>query len=349
MKNLRFVNFALISTLSLITLTSCKKKTVEYSILKTAKVRVLEVDKTSSNIPQEYIGSVESSNTTDVSFITTGSINRMNCSEGQNVSKGQLMASLNTTTLQNTHSASVFALKQAQDAYNRLNNMYQSQSLPEIKLIDIKTKLEEAKATEIITRKALSDSYLYAPVSGVISKKYFENGMNVTLGVPVYTIMNLNSVKIKIPIPEGEISQVQRGDFVDIKVSALDNKTYRGQVIEKGVAANPISHTYDINVKIDNPNARLMPGMVVKAYLNSNSQENFQNFFIPIQYVLVDYPDKRYVWVVDKNNIAQRKEVTLGILSGNNVEIISGINSKDRIITNGFQNISIGSKVEIIK
>ena len=58
MKNLRFVNFALISTLSLITLTSCKKKTVEYSILKTAKVRVLEVDKTSSNIPQEYIGSV---------------------------------------------------------------------------------------------------------------------------------------------------------------------------------------------------------------------------------------------------------------------------------------------------
>lgn len=328
---------------------SCSDKPKAESVLAVSKVKILNVGQSTNEVRAEYIGTVESSNVLDVSFLSTGTIEQLKFSEGQTVSKGQLMASLNTTTLKNAHATTASSLKQAQDAYKRMNEMYKSQSLPEIKLIDVKTKLEQAQSAEIMAKKSLNDSYLYAPASGVISKKHYEKGMNVVLGSPIYTIMNINSVDIDIPIPEGEISNFHRGQACDIKVTALNNQSFSGQIIEKGVVANPVSHTYNIKVRIANPKINLLPGMVVKAYFdNTNSNISSGKVTIPIRYVLLDYPDKRFVWTVDKNNVAQRKELVLGSLSGNEVEVLSGLQHGDKIVTDGYQNITMGSKVSAV-
>lgn len=326
---------------------SCSPKD-EQKETKAVSVRVQTIQYDNNTLRQEYIGTVESSNVVEASFLTTGTIDRLNFSEGQKVVKGQLMATLNTATLKSAHDVATSSLKQAKDAYNRMNDMYKNQSLPEIQMIDVKTKLEQAQSAEIIAKKSLDDSYLYAPASGVISAKNYENGMNVILGSPVYTIMNINNVDISIPIPEGEISDFKRGQYCDIKVTALGNKSFRGQIIEKGVSANPISHTYTIKVRIANANDALMPGMVVKAHFDGGSNTtDTAKVSVPLKYVLLDYPDKRFVWIVDKENVAQQKSVTLGALTGNNVEILSGLQSGDKIITDGYQNISSGSKVSV--
>lgn len=351
MKNKKNIaKYALVFFLPIV-INSCSDKDENESALEVSKVKIINVGKNTEDIRNEYIGTVESSNTVDVSFLTTGTIEQLYFREGQNVKKGQLMAKLNTTTLNSAYSASVSTLRQAQDAYSRMNEMYNKESLPEIKLIDVKTKLAQAQSAEIMAKKSLNDSYLYAPESGVISKKNYENGMNVVLGATVYTIMNINSVDINIPVPEGEVSNFDRGQYCDINVTALGNKSFRGQIIEKGVSANPISHTYDIKVRISNSNFSLMPGMVVKAYFDNPSQDNQSDakIVVPLKYVLLDYPSKRFVWIVDKNNKAQRKEVVLGELLGNNVEIISGLHQGDKVVADGYQNISSGSVVSVIK
>lgn len=328
---------------------SCSEKEKDENVYRMNKVAVIQIQNNSIESKSEYIGTVQSSSTVDASFLTTGTVEKMNFAEGQSVTKGQLLATLNTTTLKSAHEAAVSTFTQAKDAYNRMNEMYKSQSLPEIKLIDVKTKLEQARSAEIMTKKSLEDSYLYAPESGVISQKNYENGMNVILGAPVYTIMNISNVDINVPIPEGEISDFKRGQFCDIKVTALGNKSFRGQIIEKGVSANPLSHTYAIKIRIANDDRALIPGMVVKAYFDSGSVSNGDNkISIPLKYVLLDYPDKRFVWIADKNDRTVRKWVTLGNLFGNNVEILSGLKPGDRIITDGYQNISSGSKVKIV-
>ncbi|WP_294199889.1 efflux RND transporter periplasmic adaptor subunit [uncultured Chryseobacterium sp.] len=332
-------------------ISSCNDNAPSNNMLEVSKVKVISAGKNVESASDEYIGTVESSNTVDVSFISTGTIEQLYFKEGQSVRKGQLMAKLNTTTLKSAHTASVSTLKQAQDAYSRMNEMYKNQSLPEIKLIDFKTSLAKAQSAEMIAKKSLDDSYLYAPESGTISKKYFENGMNVVLGAPVYTIMNINTVDVNIPIPEGEISGFERGQYCDVVVTALGQKKFRGQIIIKGVSANPVSHTYNIKVRISNSNTGgLMPGMVVKAYFDNPSQNRKSNdkIIIPLKYILLDYPDKRFVWIADKNNKVQRKEVNLGQLLGNDVEIIGGLQIGDRIITDGYQNINPGSKVTVI-
>lgn len=327
-----------IATLSL---ASCRSKEEETET-KTVAVEVQKLNYSNSAGSEEYIGTVESENTVDVSFLTIGTIERMYATEGQKVGKGQLLASLNMSSLKSTHDLAAATLKQAEDAYKRMTAMYESKSLPEVQYIDYSTKLEQAKATEAIARKNLADGSLYAPQSGVVSIKYVEPGASAMPGTPVYQIMDIGSVKIKVAVPENDISSIRVGSPCNLKISALGNESFNGVVVEKGVSANPISHTYDIKVKVDNSAGKLRPGMVCKAYLDNESEEGQGKIIVPLKSVQVDYSGKRFVWIKDKDDKAVYKEITLGKLQGNGVVVENGLNEGDELITEGYQNISEG-------
>lgn len=340
-KHLGILSFVLV-------LFSCSSKE-EKTEARTVLVNVQQIKADNSAYQQEYIGTVESENAVDVSFLVVGTIEQLYVHEGQRVSKGQLLGRLNAVSLKNAHESSLASLKQAQDAYKRMSAMYESKSLPEIKFIEIKTQVEQAKANEAIARKNVQDGNLYAPQSGVIGRRYLEPGANVLPGNPVFNIMDIASVKVKTAIPEGEISGIHTGTRCQVKISALNDETFEGQVIEKGVAANPVSHTYDIKIKINNASGKIMPGMVCRTYLGNSGSADKANIIVPIKAVQVDYSGKRFVWLKDKQNKAVYKEVTLGNLTENGVQITSGLQDGDELITAGYQNISNGTLVTVKK
>jgi RND family efflux transporter MFP subunit len=326
--------------------TSCKNKQ-KASEVKSVAVTLEKISYDNSTYTEEYIGTVESKNTVDVSFLTMGTIERTYTGEGQMVSKGQLLANLNIASLKSTYDLTVATLKQAEDAYKRMTAMYESKSLPEIQYVDYRTKLEQAKASQAIALKNLKDGNLYAPQSGTISLKYLEPGASVMPGTPVYQIMDISSVKIKVAIPENEISSISVNSACKLKVSALGNQSFNGVVVEKGVAANPISHTYDIKVKVDNNVGKLKPGMVCKAYVDNASVGSQHKIIVPLKSIQVDYSGKRFVWLKGKDNKAVYKEITLGKLKGNGVVVENGLSEGDELITEGYQNISKGVSLTV--
>lgn len=298
---------------------------------------------------QEYIGTVESENAVDISFLVPGNIEVMYAAEGQKVSKGQVLAKLNSATLKNSHDAASASLKQTQDAFKRLSAMYESSSLPEVQYVDVKTKVEQARASEAIAKKNLMDCVIYAPHSGVIGRRYLEPGANVMPGTPVYNIMDISSVKVRTAIPEGEISSMIQGAECRVEISALGDTAYNGKIVEKGVAANPVSHTYDIKIRIANPSGSIAPGMVCRTYLNNSSDTSGQSIIIPIKAVQVDFSGKRFVWIMSTENRALKKNVVLGSLSENGVKILEGLQQGDELITAGYQKISEGTLVAAVK
>ncbi len=340
-KTIGILSFALI-------LFSCSSKE-EKNEVGAVPVTVLTIKSENRIYPQEYIGIVESENAVDVSFLVVGTIEQLYANEGQKISKGQLLGRLNTVSFKNAHDLTVASLKQAEDAFKRMSAMYKSKSLPEIQYIDAQTKLQQARSSEAIARKNLQDCNLYAPQSGVIGRRYLEPGANVMPGTPVYNIMDISSVKIKTAIPEGEISGIRTGSRSQVKISALNDETFEGQVIEKGVSANPVSHTYDIKIKINNTAGKIMPGMVCKTYLDNGNNSEKGSIIVPIKAVQVDFSGKRFVWLKDKQNKAFYREVTLGHLADNGVQIISGLQEGDQLITSGYQNISRGTLVSVKK
>jgi RND family efflux transporter MFP subunit len=333
--------------LSVLLTVSCISKEQGGQKDNTAAVKILKLQKDTLTRFQEYVGTVESNSQVDVSFLVGGNIEQMYVQEGQQISEGQLLARLNTVSLKNTYDLSVATLKQAEDAYKRLSAMYENNSLPEIQYIDAKTKFEQAKSGEAIARKNLQDADLYSPQTGVVGTRYLDPGANVMPGTPVYKLMDISTVKVNIPIPEGEISGIRVGNSCRIKISALANESFQGKVIEKGVAANPVSHTYDIKVKVNNPEGRIMPGMVCRAYLSNDRDSGSGSIIVPMKSVQVAYSGKRFVWVKNKEGRAVYKEVKLGGLCENGVRIASGLEAGEELIVEGYQNISEGTLVSV--
>ena len=314
---------------------------------KNVKVETISVGNTNLGGTKDYVGTIEEKMGSTLSFEIAGNITSIWVEEGDRVSKGQLLATINPTTVKEAHRATLTTLKQAQDAYRRFLPLHQSGTISDMKWVEIGSKLEQAKAAESIARQQLSHSTLTAPFAGVIAAKNVDLGTYVLPGQPVLKLANVAQVNAKVSVPEAEISHLHVGDKVKLTVAALSGAIFRGTISEKGIDANPISHTYDVKVGITNPQGRLLPGMVCNAQVQGSAATPF-HITVPSQSIELDVDNSRFVWTV-VNGKAHQQPVTTGDFEGDGIVILSGLKAGDQVIINGQQKVSEGMNVDTAK
>jgi len=292
-----------------------------------------------------YSGTIEESESIPLSFSVVGSVAKVLVSEGDFVKQGQLLAVLNDETYKNAYEMSLALQKQAEDAYNRLLPMYKNGNLPEIKLVEVETGLQQAKSATLITKKNVDDCKLYSPVDGIVGKRSIEPGMSAIPNLTSITIVKIEKVFARVPVSESEISSIKNGDKAKIKIGALNNSEFTGTVEEIGVMADPIAHTYKIKIGIVNKNLQIKPGMICNVIIKKNNEA--KGLFAPSRAVLVDEQGRSFVYFVN-NNKAIRKYVKVGKLLSNGVEIIEGLNDGEQIVVAGQQKLVDNSSVHIV-
>ena len=307
------------------------------------KVEVTRVKAAPAGQAGSYSGTVEEESGTLLSFAVGGTVSRVLVNEGDRVGKGQLIATLDTEQLTHNHASARAALKQAEDAYKRMEELHGKGSLPEIKWVEAQTALERARASEQMARKQLADCRLYAPFSGVISKKFAERGQNVGAGTQVVKLVAVGRMKVKIAVPESEMAQITVGQKADITVEALGGAAMRGTVAEKGVTADPLSRSYDVKLSLPKASGKLLPGMVADVKLDGARQT--QACVLPAHVVQIDERNNRFVWVASGGKAAKRI-VNVGDFTADGVIITSGLADGDMVITAGAQKVSEGMRVE---
>ena len=332
--------------ISCMMLTGCTEKSRKLE-KKNVKVETISVGNTNLGGTKDYVGTIEEKMGSTLSFEIAGNITSIRVEEGDRVSKGQLLATINPTTVKEAHRATLTTLKQAQDAYRRFLPLHQSGTISDMKWVEIESKLEQAKAAESIARQQLSHSTLTAPFAGVIAAKNVDLGTYVLPGQPVLKLANVAQVNAKISVPEAEISHLHVGDKVKLTVAALSGAIFRGTISEKGIDANPISHTYDVKVGITNPQGRLLPGMVCNAQVQGSAATPF-HITVPSQSIELDVDNSRFVWTV-VNGKAHQQPVTTGDFEGDGIVILSGLKAGDQVIINGQQKVSEGMNVDTAK
>lgn len=337
--NVKHCCVAFLCSLALI-MTGCKQQEVRE--LHPVKVKVMNVTPATFKSEQEFSGTVEESSGSTLSFPVAGTVQQIRVEAGQRVAKGELIAVLDEATLHNAYEASSAMLTQAEDAYLRMKQLHDAGSLPEIQWVEIQSKLKQAQSAEAISKKNLADGRLYAPFSGVISEKSVEVGHNVMPGLPVVRLVTINQVKICVSIPENEISHIKTGQPVNVSVPALDGKTFSGRIVEKGIAAHPLSRSYEVKALVDNQSGELMPGMICT--LNIVNEKAGTAIILPTSVIQTDERNRTFVWVND-NGKAQKKVVRTGTLTGNGVVILSGISTDDKVIVEGQQKVSEGMDI----
>lgn len=308
----------------------------------------VEVERTKNMDGSEtiaYSGTIEESESIPLCFSGIGTVARVYVSEGDFVRKGQLIAELNNETYKNAYEMSSATLKQAEDAYKRLEAMFKNGNLPEIKFVEVETGLQQAKAGAAISRRNLDDCKLYSPVDGIVGKRSIDPGMSAMPNLASINIIKIEKVFARVPISENEISLVKKGDKAKIKIAALNNSEFTGTVEEIGVMADPLAHTYKIKVGIANSNRQIKPGMICNVVLEKPNSST--GLFIPSSAVLVDEEGRNFVYAVNQNK-AMKKYVTTGKLLKSGVEVTEGLNSGEQIVVAGLQKLVDNSLVHIV-
>lgn len=371
-----------LSAISLLTVSCSKQKQTSENVI---KVKTIEASSTSIYGSESYSGTIEEYSGVSLSFPVGGTIKQLNVAEGQSVGAGQLVAVLDATTLGNLVSASSATVGQAQaavgqaraglaqaeksaaqalDAYKRMKQLHDNGSLPEIKWVEVQTQYQQAqdavnqvrqqvnqaeaavqsaKAQKNISLKNLHDTHLYAPSAGYIAKKMTDAGQNVAPGQPIAMLVNIRQVKVKINVPENDIAKIHIGQVFRFTVSSLPEQTFTARVTEKGVSADPITRSYEVKAVADNVNRKLLPGMVCDVYVQSSSTASA--ITLPANIIQIDIDNRPFVWTV-VNGVARKTNVTLGESVGDNVQIVGGLSSKDKVIIEGQQKVSNGMKVQ---
>ena len=321
---------------------SCSQKSEQKSKTPT-RVTTEVVSATTNTSGQTYVGIVEEREATAVSFTSMGTVKRVLVSEGQAVARGQLIAEMDDTQARNLLRGAEATMAQANDALERYGMLHEAGSLPEVQWVEIQSKVAQAKSQLEVAKKNLADCRLVAPVSGIIGRKYVGAGETAMPSQAVVSIFDISSVKVKVSIPETEISSISASTSSIIKVEATGS-SFEGGRIEKGVQADALTHTYDIRITVANHDRQLLPGMVASVqFVATQSQHAGQT--VPVTAVQRRANGGLFVWTVGNDSTAHRTDVTIGETTGNRVTITNGLDNSQRIVTEGYQKLSEGTKV----
>ncbi len=306
------------------------------------KVEVQTVGK-ASVAGTQYSGTVEEGSGASLSFPVSGTVIRIYVSTGSRVRKGQLLASLDASSMRNNYDAAHAALEQAEDAYRRKETLYKKGSLPEIQWVEVESKLRQARSAEAQAARNLRDCSLYAPFGGVVAGKAADEGQNVMAGMTVLKLVTAGTLKVSISVPENEIAGVDKGSRAVVTVPALGGRRFDAVVVEKGVMAHQLSRSYEVKLRIEGGDADLMPGMVAEVTLQNKGDVGSVPV-IPARVVQTDEHNRTFVWTVSGGK-AVRRDVTCGSYRADGVEIESGLNVGERIIVEGQAKVCNGTPV----
>ena len=328
--------------LSVILVSSCTSKKEQNE---KAPTRVTtEIVSTALNASgQTYVGIIEECEATAVSFTSMGVVKRMLVNEGQAVAKGQLIAEMDDTQARNLLNGAEAQMNQANDALERYKMLHDNGSLPEVQWVEIQSKVAQAKSQLEVAKKNLADCRLVAPVSGIVGKRLVNAGETAMPSQAVVNILDISTVKVKVAVPEAEISGIGANTSSIIKVEAV-NGSFKGARIEKGVQADALTHTYDIRIHVANGERKLLPGMVASVQFG-NIEKPTKELSLPVTAVQRKADGSLFVWTVSGDSTAHRTTVRTGEIMGNRIAITDGVSEGGRIVVEGYQKLSENTKV----
>ena len=329
--------------LTVVFVCSCSEKKTDGAKAPT-RVKTEVVSSACDMTGQTFVGIVEEREATAVSFTGMGAVKRVLVNEGQAVGRGQLIAEMDDTQARNLLSGAEAQMNQANDALERYKMLHDNGSLPEVQWVDIQSKVAQAKSQYEIAKKNLADCRLTAPVSGIIGKKLVGAGETALPSQAVVTILDISSVKVKVSIPEAEISGITASTPSTISVEAAQKQVSGGR-IEKGIQADALTHTYEVRINVQNGDRKLLPGMVAAVQFGAVAQQKTGQAMLPVTAVQRRADGNLFVWTVAADSTAHRTMVSTGETQGNSIVISSGIENGQRVVTEGYQKLSEGTKI----
>ena len=308
-------------------------------------VGVMTVTPMSSQYYNVYVGEINASGSAIISANHSGILESINVEQGSHVSRGEVLAEVISKNVLASYEMAHATLRQAEDGYERVKKVHESGTVADVKLVEIETQLAKARAAAKSSEESLEECKLKAPFNGTVSDVLVEEGIHVNPATPVLKIVDLSTIEVTIPVPEGEIGKIRIGQKALIDVPALGITGIEAHVELKGVTAASPSHTYRCTLVPDKKQTDLYPGMVCKVRLSEESDS--LRIRIPASSIEMDSKG-RFVWIVE-DGVVGKSYVTVDGYQEQGVIISSGLEPGEKVIVKGAAKVSTGMKVNSIE
>lgn len=307
-----------------------------------SKVMVKEIRDNSQSETLSFSGTLEEDKSVSLGFSVMGTIQSIAVKEGDRVTAGQLLATIDPTEYDNALASSKASLMQALDDYNRIKILFEKGSYPERDFVGVKTRMLQAEANKNLSEKRMKDTKLRASISGVITAKNMELGATAAPGSPVFTIVKTDKVFSTLSVPEMEIGKIAVGNECLVTIPTLEEQII-GKVSIINPVADKVSKSYAVKVELINESGKLYPGMITKNELSTG--KIITNVTVPSHAIVRDADNLNYVFVLTDKSLAKLRRISIDGLSDNEVVVSSGLSIGESIVVEGQTRIKDGQLV----
>ncbi|WP_394493533.1 efflux RND transporter periplasmic adaptor subunit [Shewanella sp. ENK2] len=348
--------------LGLLSLSACER-TVDIEPTKTL-VKTYTLPHANNEVMREFNGVARAQDLTNLSFRVEGRIERIPATKGKSVEKGELLAVLEkrdyTIALSDRQARLEVSYKQAQ----RGKQLVESKLMAQSDYDEMNAQYLVAKAEERQAELNLQYTELRAPFSGIVSDVFLESFENVQPGVSVLSIQKVERIEVDVQIPDMLIAvskkQEDRESQAKLNVSfeAFPNTQFSGRLLEVNTEKDPTTSTYIATIAVDlDPKYKVLEGMPAKVQVNLSDMTYtyHREYLVPIEAVVMqDGSDidtqNSGVWLYNAaDNSIQYQPVTLGVIVGDEIEVISGLDDGQTIITTGAARLVKGQQVQLLE
>lgn len=290
--------------------------------------------------------------------------------EGDAVRKGDPIARIVATTIEQgvKQAEAMLVAARAQESnlaveFERAQRLYQEDALSKQQFETIKTQYESVQAQVIQAEAALasaksqfSDATVTAPISGIIGKRYYENGDMANPAVPLVMIVKTERVKIKFNVTEQDLGKLAIGQTARINVKAFPDQVFEGKVQKISPILDPSTRMAEVEVLVDNEKGILKPGMYAEVEVITGVIDNV--IVVPRFAVIentslekvegVDQVIKNYYVFVVENEVAYQKKLDVTYVNHNWLAVKSGISVGDKLVVTGQNNLRDGFPVLVM-
>ncbi len=197
----------------------------------------------------------------------------------------------------------------------------------------LQARIRAAEAALRLAQTQLQNAVITAPMTGIVSHRHVDLGAYITDNTAITTLVDMQTVKIKVPISERDIGSIQSGLKAHVRVDTYAGDVFPGVITRLSPTIDPTNRSADVDIVIDNADLRLKPGMFAKVTLILRQRDD--TLLVPRQAVR-SQGEVTSVFVV-KGGVAHRHEVTIGLQNGSQIEILDRLDAGATIVVAGHQ------------
>lgn len=323
-----------------------QKMAVVSQVTTAVSVTASPVVRESINTEFSANGSFVADKRVDFSSETAGRVLRVSVDEGDYVRPGQVLAAIKADAanvdLENAQAAYDNALKDKE----RFENAYKTGGVTQQQLDQARLALKNAESRLAQTRLRYNDAFVKSNISGIVNKRHIEPGSFVGVGTPLFEIVNIAKLNLRVSVNETQVGSLRLGDRVEVTATAVPDRKFSGTIKFIAVKADDALN-FPVDIVLNNTADNVLKaGMYGTAIFRpQGASANISALLVP-RSAFVGSVNAGEVYVVE-NNTAVLKKITPGRIFGDRVEVMAGLSEGEKIITSGQINLQNGAKVTI--